>query len=100
VTLTPLLGIFGTVTGIIKSFELLGSSGIADPHAVSAGIAEALITTATGLAIAMPTLIFYNYFAAKGERFTFRLEKYSREFEILYSRYEKDSAKGSYAGKE
>jgi biopolymer transport protein ExbB len=85
VTLTPLLGIFGTVTGIIKSFELMGGVGFADPHAVSAGIAEALLTTATGLAIAMPCLIFYNYFSAKSDRFTFRLEKYAREFEILYS---------------
>ena len=86
VTLSPLLGIFGTVTGIIKSFELLGRSGMTDPHAVSAGIGEALITTAAGLAIAMPSLIFYNFFISKSEHLTFRLEKYAREFEILYPR--------------
>lgn len=85
VTLSPLLGIFGTVTGIIQSFDLLGAHGISDPHAVSRGIAQALITTATGLAIAMPSLIFHNYFVTRSERFGFRLEKYAREFEILIS---------------
>lgn len=88
VTLAPLLGIFGTVAGIIKSFELLGHSAvrIADPHGVTAGIAEALITTQAGLLVAMPSLVFYNFFTAKGNRFTFRLEHYAREFETLVSR--------------
>jgi len=85
VTLAPLLGIFGTVTGIIQSFDIMGGQGIADPKAASAGIAQALITTAAGLAVAMPSLIFHNYFANKSERFAFRLEKYAREFEILYN---------------
>jgi biopolymer transport protein ExbB len=99
VTLSPLLGIFGTVTGIIKSFELLGASGIANPHAVSAGIAEALITTATGLAIAMPSLIFHNYFLSMSDRYTFRLEQYAKEFEILYGLVGGDS-KASLASRE
>jgi biopolymer transport protein ExbB len=88
VTLAPLLGIFGTVTGIIKSFELLGhrAVGMADPQGVTAGIAEALITTEAGLLIAMPSLVFLNFFAARSDRFTFRLEHYAREFEILASR--------------
>jgi len=62
ITLSPLLGIFGTVTGIIISFDMLGKMGVEAPRVVSLGIAQALITTAFGLAIAMPTLIFYNYF--------------------------------------
>jgi len=65
VTLSPLLGIFGTVTGIIFSFDMLGKMGIEAPRMVSLGIAQALITTAFGLAIAMPTLIFYNYFVSR-----------------------------------
>jgi biopolymer transport protein ExbB len=53
ITVAPLLGIFGTVLGIINSFDLLRISGIEDPKAVTAGIAQALITTATGLGIAL-----------------------------------------------
>ncbi len=84
VTLAPLLGIFGTVTGIIKSFNLLGASSVVDPQAVSAGVAEALITTAAGLAIAMPSLIFYNAFSSRSEKAAFELERYAQEFKILY----------------
>jgi len=85
VALAPLLGIFGTVTGIIQSFQLLGVTSIADPQSVSGGIAQALITTATGLAIAMPTLIFHNAFSSMSDKFIFRMERYAREFEILYA---------------
>lgn len=88
ITLSPLLGIFGTVTGIIQSFDLLGQTSIADPQAVSVGIAQALITTAAGLAIAMPSIIAYNSFLSQSERFAFRLEKYAYEFEILYSQHQ------------
>ncbi|MBI1976018.1 MAG: MotA/TolQ/ExbB proton channel family protein [Candidatus Omnitrophica bacterium] len=88
ITLSPLLGIFGTVTGIIQSFDLLGQTSIADPQAVSVGIAQALITTAAGLAIAMPSIIAYNFFLSQTERFAFRLEKYAYEFEILYAQYQ------------
>lgn len=84
ITLAPLLGIFGTVTGIIKSFNLLGASSVVDPQAVSAGVAEALITTAAGLAIAMPSLIFYNAFSTRSEKAAFELERYAQEFKILY----------------
>lgn len=84
ITLAPLLGIFGTVTGIIKSFNLLGASSVVDPQAVSAGVAEALITTAAGLAIAMPSLIFYNAFSSRSEKAAFELERYAQEFKILY----------------
>ncbi len=62
VTVSPLLGIFGTVTGIIRSFEAIGAYGSQNPMAVTGGIAEALITTAAGLTIAIPSLFFFNYF--------------------------------------
>ena len=94
VTLAPLLGIFGTVTGIIQAFDILGTTAMADPHAASIGIAQALITTAAGLMIAMPSLIFFNYFTSKSEHFTYRLEKYAREFDILYKRAH-DNLKGT-----
>ena len=62
ITVAPLLGIFGTVLGIIASFEMLGSAGIDNPQAVTAGVAQALITTATGLGIAILSVFPYNYF--------------------------------------
>ncbi|MDD4462771.1 MAG: MotA/TolQ/ExbB proton channel family protein, partial [Desulfobacterales bacterium] len=61
ITVAPLLGILGTVTGIISSFEMLGSTGIEHPQAVTAGIAQALITTAAGLGIAILSVFPYNY---------------------------------------
>lgn len=84
ITLAPLLGIFGTVTGIVKAFDLLGRAA-PTPQAVSVGIAEALITTEFGLAIAMPALVFYNLFLLLSDRFAFRLERYAHEFETLYT---------------
>lgn len=58
----PLLGFFGTVTGMIQSFEALAEQGLSNPGAVAAGISEALVTTAAGLLVAIPTQLAYNYF--------------------------------------
>ena len=65
ITLSPMLGILGTVTGIIGSFRLLDLGGATDPAAISTGIAEALITTASGLTIAIATLVPFNYFKTR-----------------------------------
>jgi biopolymer transport protein ExbB len=67
ITLAPLLGILGTVLGIIDSFDLLGAGGARDPMAVTGGIARALITTATGLSIAILTLIPFNFFRSRAD---------------------------------
>lgn len=75
ITLAPLLGILGTVSGIIISFDLLGDAGIEDPKAVTGGIAQALITTATGLAIAIVALLPYNALTRKVEKVTRHLEQ-------------------------
>ena len=83
ITVAPLLGIFGTVLGIITSFNLLGSSGIEDPKAVTAGIAQALITTATGLGIAILAVFPYNYFNTRVEAAAHVMEKYATNLEIV-----------------
>lgn len=75
ITLAPLLGILGTVSGIIASFDLLGDAGIEDPKAVTGGIAQALITTATGLTVAIITLLPHNALVRKVEKVTHFLEK-------------------------
>ena len=86
ITLAPLLGILGTVIGIIESFDLLGASGIEDPKAVTGGIAQALITTAAGLAIAIATLIPFNYFVSRTERAARRLEEIAAQLEVALRR--------------
>ncbi len=86
ITVAPLLGIFGTVIGIILSFEVLGTSGIEHPEAVTAGIAQALITTATGLGIAILTVFPYNYFNSRVENAAISIEKYATSLEIVYEK--------------
>ncbi len=86
ITVSPLLGIFGTVIGIILSFEMLGSAGIEEPQAVTAGIAQALITTASGLGIAILSLFPYNYFNSRMEKATANIEKYATSLEIVYEK--------------
>jgi biopolymer transport protein ExbB len=86
ITVAPLLGILGTVLGIIESFGMLGSMGLENPQAVTGGIAEALITTATGLIIAIATLFPYNYFNSLIDKAARTIEKYATSFEIVYER--------------
>jgi biopolymer transport protein ExbB len=86
ITVAPLLGIFGTVIGIISSFEILGTSGIEHPEAVTAGIAQALITTAAGLSIAIFSVFPYNYFNSRVDRAVMAMEKYTTSLEIVYEK--------------
>jgi biopolymer transport protein ExbB len=86
ITVAPLLGIFGTVLGIIDSFEILGASGIADPRAVTGGIAQALITTAFGLGIAILSVFPFNYFNARVEEAAHQIEQYATSLEIVYEK--------------
>jgi len=86
ITVAPLLGIFGTVLGIITSFEMLGTTGIDHPQAVTAGIAEALITTAAGLGIAILSVFPYNYFNSRVAGAVLDIEKYATSLEIVYEK--------------
>jgi biopolymer transport protein ExbB len=83
VTLAPLLGLLGTVVGMIGSFDVMSEAGLGQPHAVTGGVAEALIATATGLLIAILTLVSYNYFTARAEREMDRMEHLSSSLELL-----------------
>ncbi len=60
--ITPLLGLLGTVTGIIKMFAVVGSGGLGNPALLSGGLSEALVSTAAGLTVAIPSFVFYRYF--------------------------------------
>jgi biopolymer transport protein ExbB len=83
VTLSPLLGLLGTVTGMIAAFGVMSSSGISQPHAITGGVAEALIATAAGLGIAIGTLVPYNVFLARVERVTATLEREGSRLELV-----------------
>lgn len=91
ISLAPLLGIFGTVTGIIISFGILGKGPLVDPGAVTGGIAQALITTASGLVIAIFTLIPFNYFNSLIESNAQETEKYVNALEIAQWKYKKQN---------
>ena len=76
---TPFIGLFGTVWGIIDAFHGLGTSGAATLRAVAPGISEALITTAAGLAAAIPAVIFYNIFSNQIREFGSRMDDFTLE---------------------
>lgn len=77
---TPFIGLFGTVWGIIDAFSGLGTSGAASLRAVAPGIAEALVTTAAGLFAAIPALIAYNHFLGDIRDLAQRLDTFAMEF--------------------
>ena len=76
-SIAPLLGLLGTVIGILKVFNVISSLGVGQARAMSGGISEALITTIVGLSIGIPALVGYNYFSSKAERLILEIEKNS-----------------------
>jgi biopolymer transport protein ExbB len=82
VTLAPLLGLLGTVTGLMRAFFKLGEAELSE-QAIGGGIAEALIATACGLTIAVVSLIFLNYYSAKLAKFQFDLQTACTNVEVL-----------------
>jgi biopolymer transport protein ExbB len=77
ITLGPLLGLLGTIIGMIDSFGIMAKTGLGNPHAVTGGVAEALICTAAGICVAVITLVPYNYFLSKVEQETEHIEHYA-----------------------
>ncbi|MBT8117571.1 MAG: MotA/TolQ/ExbB proton channel family protein [Gammaproteobacteria bacterium] len=73
--ITPLLGLLGTVIGMIKVFSTITTQGVGNPGALAGGISEALLTTAAGMSVAIPTLMFYRYFRGRVRMLVLRMEQ-------------------------
>ena len=83
---TPLLGLLGTVIGMIKVFSAITAVGVGDPQVLAGGISEALITTAAGLSVGIPSLMFHRYFLGKVNELTVAVEQDALRFmEVLQS---------------
>jgi biopolymer transport protein ExbB len=76
-SVSPLLGLLGTVVGMIRTFNAIETQGVGDPAALGGGIAEALITTAAGLTVAIPALLAYKYLRGRVESLVVQMEKES-----------------------
>jgi len=92
--ITPLLGLLGTVIGMIKVFSVIMSAGVGDPGVLAGGISEALITTAAGLSVAIPSLMFHRYFNGKVDRLVIGMEEEALKMvEIMQGEREDEGAK-------
>lgn len=89
--ISPFLGLFGTVIGMIQMFSGIGQHGVGDPSIVAEGIAVALINTAAGLAVAIPSLLFYRYFRGRVNDLLIEMEGEAVKLvEILHGEREND----------
>ena len=75
--IAPLLGLLGTVTGMIKAFTVISNAGIGNPQMLAGGISEALITTAAGLTVAIPAFVFYKFLRSRVDKRILIMEKAS-----------------------
>lgn len=73
--ISPLLGLLGTVIGMIEVFSVITSKGVGDPSVLAGGISQALLTTAFGMSIAIPTIAMHRYFTAKVDRLVVDMEQ-------------------------
>jgi biopolymer transport protein ExbB len=73
-SITPLLGLLGTVIGMINVFAAIMANGVGDPTVLAGGISQALITTASGMSVAIPSLMFYRYFRGKVDELVIQME--------------------------
>lgn len=76
-TIAPLLGLLGTVLGMIQAFNVIAKAGVGTPATLGGGISQALITTAAGLAVAIPTILLHRYLASRVDRLVLEMEEHS-----------------------
>jgi biopolymer transport protein ExbB len=93
--IAPLLGLLGTVTGIIRAFNAIKVSGLGDPRILSGGIAEALVATAGGLLVAIPALIAYRYLRGRVDRIVVQMEKDAMRLADALDTAERRAAQGT-----
>ncbi len=94
-SITPLLGLLGTVIGMIQVFTVITTEGVGNPASLAGGISQALITTAAGLAVAIPSLMFYRYFQRRVEELVLAMEQEALKMvEILHGERERDPEGG------
>ncbi len=91
--ITPLLGLLGTVIGMIKVFTAITAHGVGNPAVLAGGISEALITTAAGLSVAIPSLMFYRYFRGRVDALVLKMEEEALKMvEVIHGERERDPA--------
>lgn len=96
--ISPLMGLLGTVLGMIRIFAAVSSAGVGNPEALSGGISEAMVTTAAGLFIGIPALVAYNSLDARADRLIFDLETYaSKLLDALRRRQQETNAAAARA---
>ncbi len=89
--ITPLLGLLGTVIGMIKVFAIITTQGVGNPGTLAGGISEALLTTAAGMSVAIPTLMFYRYFRGRVRMLVLKMEQEAlRMVEVMHTQSDKE----------
>ena len=97
-SISPLLGLLGTVIGMIKVFSAIMSHGVGDPGVLAGGISEALITTAAGLSVAIPSLMFHRYLTGRVDELVIQMEDEAMKMvEIMHGKREFDAGNGESA---
>ena len=92
-SISPLLGLLGTVIGMIKVFAVITTQGVGDPSILADGISTALITTAAGLSVAIPSLMFHRYFRGKVDDLVMNMEQEALKMvEVMHGMREKDQS--------
>jgi len=91
-SISPLLGLLGTVIGMIKVFAVITAHGVGDPGILAEGISEALVTTAAGLSVAIPTLMFHRFFSGKVDELVLAMEIESLKMvEVMHGMRERET---------
>jgi biopolymer transport protein ExbB len=93
ITAAPLMGLLGTITGMMASFRVLSEKGVNEPNAITGGVAEALIATATGLVIALVCLVAYNYLSARVKLYIYEVESVASRLVEVRMALQRDGTK-------